>query len=200
MTVLNSSLYQTLEKSMNYILLNFLWLLTCLPIVTFFTGTIAMFAVIRDWHMKKDEGVIKPFLKHFKKNIKSSILLATIWLPLTYIMIVNLHLLNPTTSIISLLMTFIIGGLFVIFLYTSLYLFPVFVHFELPVLKLIQNAFFIATSQWKYTIIGLASLLAVGMLLYHFPVLMLFFTSVFSYFIYVICYKSFQQLGASYSG
>ncbi|MCK0471765.1 YesL family protein [Halalkalibacter sp. APA_J-10(15)] len=199
MTVLSSSLYQTLEKSMNYLLLNGLWLLSCLPIVTFFTGTIAMFGVIRDWHMKKDEGVIMPFLKHFKKNIKPSMILTSIWLPLTYIMLVNLHLLNPTASIISLLMAFIIGGLFVIFLYTSMYLFPVFVHFELPVLKLVQNAFFIATSQWKYTSIGLAFLLAVGMLLYHFPILMLFFTSVFSYFIYVICYKSFQQLGAPYS-
>ncbi|WP_100406883.1 YesL family protein [Bacillus solitudinis] len=198
MSIVNSKLYQLVEMSANFFLLNILWVLSCLPVITFFPATIAMFGVIRDWHMKKDSGVIKPFLKHIKTNVKKSIFLTLVWMPFSIILLSNIKLLEPTESIVSLLMTLLIGMILLVFMCTTLYIFPVVVHFELPMWQLIRNAFFIATSHWKYTGLGLAIVIIIGYFMYQYPILMFFITSLVSYFIYATCYKAFKQLGAEY--
>ncbi|WP_332631833.1 YesL family protein [Halalkalibacter flavus] len=198
MKVLDSKLYRIVEVSVNFFLLNLLWLLACLPVITFFPSTIAMFGVIRDWHMKKEVGVMQPFFQHFLKNFKVSVGLTIIWAPLTVILFTNIQLLQPTASIVGLVMTVVIGFILLLFASTSVYLIPVTVHFELPMIQLIQNSFFIAISQIKYTMLSLALLFIAGYLIYQIPIMMIFITSLVSYFIYVSCYEAFKKVGAVY--
>ena len=47
--MLEGRFYRRLETVTNYFLLNVLWLLACLPIITLYPATAAMFAVIRGW-------------------------------------------------------------------------------------------------------------------------------------------------------
>ncbi|WP_163538769.1 DUF624 domain-containing protein [Gracilibacillus sp. YIM 98692] len=198
MAFFHSRLYQAAEKMVNLLLLNFLWVLASLPIITIFPSTIAMFGVLRDWHMQKNEGVWKPFIRHFVKNFKISLVMTVIWVPLAYILVTNLQILNILHSVTSVIMAFVIGLLVFILIYTTMYLFPVMVHFDLPIIQLIKNAFFIASSQWKSTSIGLVILLMSGFFLYQFPALIIFATSIISYLIYQNCYSAFKNIGASY--
>lgn len=55
-------IYRTLESFSNLVILNLLWILMCLPIITIFPATIAMFGVIRQWIIKDDDrGLTRSF-------------------------------------------------------------------------------------------------------------------------------------------
>jgi uncharacterized membrane protein YesL len=186
MSLLDSKLYQLVERCVNFFLLNLLWLLACLPVITFVPATLAMFGVLRDWHMKKETNVLKPFIHH--------------WLPLAGLLLANLPLLKPMESIGGFGVTVLIGFMLILFGLTSVYIFPVIVHFDLPVVHLVRNAFLIATSQLKYTSLSVGVIVLAGYFIYQIPVLMVFMTSFTCYAIYVLCYEAFKNVGAAYDG
>lgn len=198
MGFLDSKLYLILDNMANFLLLNLLWVLFCIPIITIFPSTAALFAVVRDSHKNKNKNVLQPFLCYFRKNFKRSLALSFIWAPAFVILYFNIQILDPLTSVFDFLLMVLIGIVILGFLYTSLYLFPVIVHFELPFKFVIKNAFFIAVSQLKYTLLGLGVLLFTAFLVYQFPVMILFISSYSAYIIYLTCYSAFEKVGAAY--
>jgi uncharacterized membrane protein YesL len=196
--LIDSKLYQTSETIISYVLLSLLWVLFSLPTVTIFPATAAMFGVVRDWHMQKEVGVVKPFFTHFKNNFKTSIGLSLIWGVILFSLYMNFQMIKPFESavyfmfmIISVLVTF---GFFL----TTVYLFPVVVHFELPIIQFVKNAFFIAVGQLRFTIRAVGLLLIAAYLIYKIPILMLFISGFVAYLIYAICYEAFSKVGARY--
>jgi uncharacterized membrane protein YesL len=84
------------------------------------------------------------------------------------------------------------------FFLTTVYLFPVVVHFELPIIQFVKNAFFIAVGQLRFTIRAVGLLLIAAYLIYKIPILMLFISGFVAYLIYAICYEAFSKVGARY--
>ncbi|MGI9049327.1 MAG: DUF624 domain-containing protein, partial [Rubrobacteraceae bacterium] len=52
MNVLDSRLYRWLEVFTNLLILDLIWLVSCLPVITIYPATTAMFGVTRDWVRK----------------------------------------------------------------------------------------------------------------------------------------------------
>ncbi len=78
---MNSKLYIFVEGFSHLIILNFLWILSCIPIVTIFPATSAMVSVIRHW--KTQGGVTRithTYFKYFKNNFVQNFILGVIWL------------------------------------------------------------------------------------------------------------------------
>lgn len=83
-----------MTKIFDIVLLNFLWLLCSIPIITFGASTTALYTVTLKM-VKNEEGpIIKSFFKAFKTNFKCS-------LPLTLIMLVALGVLTADLHILS---------------------------------------------------------------------------------------------------
>jgi len=57
------------------ILLNILWLLLCLPIVTIGPATVALNYVILQYHTERSDEVFRPFFKAFRRDFWQSLLL-----------------------------------------------------------------------------------------------------------------------------
>jgi uncharacterized membrane protein YesL len=72
-------LYRFLEVLTNLLLLNLLWLLMCLPVLTVFPATAAMFGVVREWVQKREPSVIRAFFSSFKANFKQSFWIGIVW-------------------------------------------------------------------------------------------------------------------------
>jgi len=70
MNFMNSKVYSTFEVVCNLFLLNLLWLLMCLPVVTIFPATAAMFGVVRQSVLYKDSSIFTSFFRYFKENFK----------------------------------------------------------------------------------------------------------------------------------
>src|SRR5207248_1417587 len=84
---MDGKLYRTMEFIMNAFILNLLWLVVCLPILTIFPATTALFAVVREWQKQKDIQVFSAFFRHFKVNFKQSFFLGILWLAFTFLLI-----------------------------------------------------------------------------------------------------------------
>lgn len=54
----------------NLIVLNVLWLLGCIPVVTAGASTAAMYSVLLGYITGKDDAVLKPFLRAFRENFR----------------------------------------------------------------------------------------------------------------------------------
>ena len=51
----------------NLVILNLLWILCSIPVITAGASTASMYYVVFCWLTKEDDAVIKPFFKAFKK-------------------------------------------------------------------------------------------------------------------------------------
>ena len=81
----DSKLVQILTLVGNLILLNLLWLITSLPIITIGATTTAMYSVLFDYLENRDDAVLKPYFKAFLSNFKQSTLL---WLPICILSVI----------------------------------------------------------------------------------------------------------------
>ena len=73
-----SPFYRFMTLVTNLILLNLIWLVACIPVITAGAATTAMYSVLLKYVNKEDDDVLKPFWKSFRHNFKQATLL---WIP-----------------------------------------------------------------------------------------------------------------------
>ena len=79
MSILDTRVYRWLETATDFFLLNLMWLVACLPVVTIFPSTAAMFGVVRDWVREKEDSLTRTFITRFWENLGQSLLVGAIW-------------------------------------------------------------------------------------------------------------------------
>src|SRR5215213_2057949 len=77
MSILDTRIYRWLETATDFFLLNLLWLVACLPVVTIFPSTAAMFGVVRDWVRGKEGSLTRTFITRFQENLGQSLLIGS---------------------------------------------------------------------------------------------------------------------------
>lgn len=138
---MNSPLMRTLAKIPDLILLNFLWGICSLPVITIGAATTALHAVVQKYVSDEDQGVLKPFLSAFRKNFKQS---TRLWLPLlllTLLLAVDLLYLIEQASGLGLLLwiPFLILGAITSILIS--YGFPLIARYENDLKTIVSNSF-----------------------------------------------------------
>jgi uncharacterized membrane protein YesL len=194
MKVLNSDLYQMINTLSNFFLLSLLWLLMCLPVVTIFPATASLFAVVREWKTKSSTHLFSIFFRYFKENFKQSILLGLIWVFCVMILYVDFLFtkqLSPIMKPIFLTIFYIAGALFTL---TTIFLFPVLVHYKTNVIRIIKGSFLLSIGNLPLSILGLVILGLIISAAYIFPISIFLTISAGAYIIYVICNSAFQKI------
>ncbi|MBS4197651.1 YesL family protein [Lederbergia citri] len=193
MNFFNGRLYSILEVLSFFFLLNILWFLMCLPLITIFPATAAMFAVIRHWITKKDTTVFIPFFRFFKENFKQSFIIGLIFFVFASILYMDFMLVNtfnPKLHIFLIAALFLIG---LIVIFTLVYIFPMMVHYRLTLWQVIKNSFFFSIRYIVSTIVCIFILLAMASLLILIPAFSLVIFSFTAYLIFIICYSKFRR-------
>jgi uncharacterized membrane protein YesL len=138
--------YQLCEWIMKLAYTNLLWIafsLLGLIVLGFFPATTAMFTVVRKMLMNEsDIPVLKTFWETYKTDFLKSNLLGLILVITGYIIYIDITFLRNTTGFINFLYypSLIISLGFAL---TAFYVFPTFVHFDVKILQVIKNSFFI---------------------------------------------------------
>lgn len=191
---IDGGLYRFLEKFTNFFLLNLLWFLMCLPIITIFPATAAMFGVVRQWIHKKDDGVFRNFFTQFKLNFKQSFFIGILWFILALLFYFNFNISMQMTGFIR---VFIVSSLLFVSLFftmTSIYLFPVMVHYEVKWVNVIKNSMLFSVSQlWITILCGLILLLA-SFISYIIPITFIIVWSIAAYLVYALCDRTFKKV------
>src|SRR4028118_1174742 len=78
MNIMDTRAYQWLETATDFFLLNVLWLLACVPVVTVFPSTAAMFGVARAWTRGKETGVFGAFVLRLRLNLRQRLVVGAV--------------------------------------------------------------------------------------------------------------------------
>ncbi|MGH2543832.1 MAG: YesL family protein [Ardenticatenaceae bacterium] len=196
MNFLDSKLYRVMEVFTNFFLLNLLWLAACLPIVTIFPATAALFGVVREWVRRGQSGFFQPFVRYFKENFRQSLWIGLLWtlfgafLTLDFFLLAGLGLIAR----IALLALFSLWA--VAYLLASIYLFPVMVHYRIGWWPLIKNSLLIALSQPASTAKCLLVIAGAILLFFYLPITTLLLGSTTAYLIYHLSDRAFHRIEA----
>jgi uncharacterized membrane protein YesL len=164
----------------NLVLLNLLWFLFSvfgLFIIGFFPATAALFAVLRQLIMEdEDTPILKTFMKKFKSEFVMSNLVGYLVFIFGLILYVDYRVLQQLDNhILHLALTSITIVIAIIYLLTLLYIFPLFVHFNLKFWQYPKHALILAVAKPFQTIMMVGGLAIVLFLYMKIPVLVLIF-------------------------
>ncbi|MCT2537210.1 DUF624 domain-containing protein [Aquibacillus koreensis] len=179
--------FRVLDIFAHFVLLNVLWMIACIPIVTFFPATTAMFAVVRKWSTQGIEaGAVRPFIRSFKENFKKSFLLGIVGLFVTIILVLDYSIVleNEFTGR-SVVLTLLLFAT-ILFAFTSLYVFFILVNYELRLRDTLKNALFLSISYIFHTLLCFVIIFGMIIVIYFMPALFIIFGSVSSFVLYFI--------------
>lgn len=135
----DSPLTQKLAMVTNLIILNMVWLICCIPVVTAGAATTALYYTVFQYITKEDDTVFRPFFHSFRQNFRQATLL---WLPLLVLLALLvfdfLYLLAGNGTAL-LWIAFLAAALVYTMLQT--HLFPLLARFEMTAKALFSTAF-----------------------------------------------------------
>lgn len=156
-----------LSRVADLVILNILWLVCCIPVVTIGASTTAMYHVIRHWQKDSVSSVVRDFFQSFKEDFKQATPVYLILLIPTVAVVMNAMLIfNPENSAAVpsyLLVIWFISALILLFI--SSFVYPVMAFFADTLFKTLRNAMVLALAHLPRTIlISILNLLPVILL------------------------------------
>ncbi|MDN4524138.1 YesL family protein [Fictibacillus fluitans] len=184
----------TVHDIVRLFLLNTLWLICSLPIVTVFPATAALFGVLRDWRLQKEPPLVSGFWSHFKENLKQSLLIGwglVLWVS-ALLLNVNIILQLGTVfrwMLLPVTVALLLGAVFVLLLS-----FPFMVHYELDLKSMIKNALYFVVIQPHAAFFCLLLFsLSTGIII-TMPFFLFIIISPTAWLMYRVCDQSFQKI------
>ena len=197
MDILNSKLYRAIEILISFLLLNLLWILLSLPVVTAFPATAAMFGVVREWGKGTDSGAMEPFFRHLKANFAQSFWIGLIWIVLGAVLGIDFFLLGQAEQWVQVPLFLLLALGALCYTFTSVYLFPVMVNYVSDWKTVIKNAFLISLSQLWITLLCVLICVVVLFVMLYVPVVGLLAGSATAYAVYSLCKRAFSRIEAA---
>ena len=165
----NNKFFCILNTIANLIILNLLWVLCCIPIVTIVPSTAAMYYVTLKMAKKEDPYIIRSFFHSFQENFKQGILLSVIFLVIAGILYVDIRVLRRFSTDFHQALLTASYVLCVLVIMTVAYVCPLLSRFQNSVVTTLKNAVIIGlTNPLKTAIVLIMNLLPV-LLLVFFP-------------------------------
>lgn len=153
---LNNPVLVFLEKTANLIILNLLWLVCCIPIVTIGPATAALYYVTLKIVRDEEPYIIKGFFHSFKENLKQGIVLTLLLGAAGLILYVDFQFCASLKGFAgSALRLALLAGSLVV-LMTASYAFPLLAQFQNTVYGNLKNALLLSLARLPYTLVILA--------------------------------------------
>jgi uncharacterized membrane protein YesL len=135
----DSPLYKFISRLWDMMVLNFLWFVFSIPIVTIGASTVAAFSVALKMVDDEEGYITRSFVKAFKENLKQGILLGLLTLAAAYLVYLNFALFyaiedNP----IFLLIIGILTGVYL--LLSLLYAYPLVARYKNSLINALRNS------------------------------------------------------------
>lgn len=180
------------ERISNLFFLNLLWIITCLPIITIFPSTVAMFGVFREWVTKKETSIFRLFHQKFKENFKQSMVLESAWFIYGGIAYANLSILDEFNGMVRTAALAIVITIGFLLVQISLYMFTLMVHYDLSIQALWKNAFLLSFKYFPTTLLAIIVIGVMTIITYLFPIFLAIVFSVTAYLLFLIYFRKIR--------
>ena len=196
MNILDTRVYRWLEVATDFFLLNLLWLVTCLPVVTIFPSTAAMFGVVRDWVRKKEGSLTRTFVARFRENFGQSLLIGVVCTVFGVALFLDFLVANQLSYWPGVVMKSVLVLASSVYAFGSVFLFPVMVHYDTDWKTVIRNSLLLSVGRLPTTIVCLVFVVVTAGLTVVFPFLVIITGSITAYFVYRLCDREFRKIDA----
>lgn len=153
---LDSPLMQGLGKIADLFILNILFIVSCIPIITIGPALTALYTITLKAARNEESYIFRGYLKAFKDNFKIGTLSWLIVLIAGFVLWADFRILGSMPDSIKTVMSVFLLLAFFLYLITATYLFPYIARFENILFKTIKNAFFMAIAYLPYTLLFVA--------------------------------------------
>ena len=198
MNVLDTRVYRWLEVATDFFLLNLMWLVACLPVVTIFPSTAAMFGVVRDWVRGKEGSLTRTFTARFRENLGQSLLVGAIWTVFGVALFLDFLVANQLSYWAEIILKSVLVLVCTVYAFGSVYLFPVMVHYETDWKTVIKNCLLISIGRMPTTVVCLVFLVVMVGLTVVVPFLVVITGSITAYGVYRLCDRVFRNIDAAH--
>jgi uncharacterized membrane protein YesL len=198
MSILDTRVYRWLEVATDFFLLNLMWLVACLPVVTIFPSTAAMFGVVRDWVRRKEGSLTRTFITRFRENLGQSLLVGAIWTVFGMALFLDFLVANQLSYWAQIVLKSVLVLVSTVYAFCTVYLFPVMVHYETDWKTVIKNSLLISIGRLPTTVVCLMFLVVMVGLTVAVPFLVVITGSITAYVVYRLCDRVFRKIDAAY--
>lgn len=163
----DSPIMQFLSRVTDIIILNILFIVCSLPVITIGASATALYSVTLKMVKNEESYIFSSFFKAFKNNFKHSTVSWLILLGTGIIVWVDYRILGVSDGSLSRIFSAVLIPVCVFLVLIALYIFPFIARFENTIRNSWKNAFLISIAQLPYTILLLLILaLAVAFTLF----------------------------------
>jgi uncharacterized membrane protein YesL len=194
MNVLDTRVYRWLEVATDFFLLNLMWLVACLPVVTIFPSTAAMFGVVRDWVRGKEGSLTRTFIARFRENFGQSLLVGVIWTVFGVALFLDFLVASKLSFGAEVVLKALLVLVYALYAFGSVFLFPVMVHYEADWKTVIRNSLLMSIGRLPTTVMSLVLLAVMVGLTVVVPFLVIITGSITAYFVYRLCDREFRKI------
>lgn len=168
-------LVKTLVKAGNMMIVSFLWLVSCIPIITVLPATAALFHTTTKVIRQSGKGVLSDFFGSFRSSLRKGIPLSLICIIIGLLLYTALDFGRQTWQEGILWTVYYIFGFFLTFIFLSLLLWipPTLSRFESKVVATIWLSLYLASRNLIRTILFLILFGLVALLVYIYPITIL---------------------------
>ena len=195
--MLDTRIYRWLEVATDFFLLNLMWLVACLPVVTIFPSTAAMFGVARDWVRGKEGGLARAFVSRFRENFGQAMLLGVLWALFGAALLLDFSVAGRLPSGAEVVLKSLLFLATILYGAASIYLFPMMVHYEMGWRALLKNSLLLSIGRLPTTLACLLFVAVMAVLTAIVPLLVLITGSVTAYVVYGLCDREFRKIDAA---
>lgn len=142
-----------MSKVFDIILINLLWTVCCIPVITIGASTAAMYSVMLRLVRDEEGPIIQSFFDFFRKNFVKSIPYTVIMVLFTLVMILDMHILGQQSSDMASVMYGVTIALMVTGIIVLSYALPLFARFENPPAVQFSNAWRLAVTHIPQSLI-----------------------------------------------
>lgn len=177
---LDSPFVSFMNRVADLMLLNLIYLLCCIPVITIGPATTALYYVTLKMVRNEESYIIKGFFKSFKLNFRQGLIMWLIDLAFAGIMVLDFMVLNgrvpgmenPGTQMFS-VMRVLIMVLAILALFTVTFTFPVLAKFDNTIKNTYRNSFFMSCRHFPTTLVTILVWSVVLLTGYLFPQLLI---------------------------
>lgn len=141
-------LFRFLDRLWDLIVLNVLFIITCIPLFTVGAAISALYTVTMKGVRKEDSYIVRSYLSAFKENFKKSTILWLLMIAVWGVLLTDIFVIGKNNSALIAM-----GGCFGVFwLLITLFAFQLQARFENSIQNTLLNCFILAVKRWLSTI------------------------------------------------
>lgn len=153
---MDSPVMRFLSRLADLMILNFTFILTCLPVVTIGAAWTSLSYVTLKMARDEESYILKSYLKAFRQNFRQATAIWGIALAAIFIFYLDFHIIQNMGQPAAQLLFVLLSAVALLFVVTLMYVFPVLAKFDNTIINTIKNAFFISIGNLPRTMLMVA--------------------------------------------